>query len=51
MEELLNKIEIQLEAKSYVNTEVRNSVSAKLEKRLKKLMSPNGGNRTRKNKK
>jgi len=51
MEELLNKIDIQLEAKSYVNTEVRNSVSAKLEKRLKKLMSPNGGNRTRKNKK
>lgn len=51
VEELLNTIEIQLEAKSYVNNNVRNSVSKQLEKRLKKLMSPNGGNRTRKNRK
>lgn len=52
VKELLNNIDIQLEAIAYVNSisnKGNNSVSAQLEKRLKKLMSSNGGNRTRKN--
>lgn len=52
IEEMLEMIDIELKAKSYVNS-VRNegnSVSRNIEKRLKKLMSPmGGGNRTRKN--